>query len=204
MTFAQAKPALIAVAVAAYLGLATAGTMYGAGMLYRAFLKQPTEGVRITTVFEQWDSTTPESKERKKLKFAIGLPAALLFLGVPIAILSAGGRKRELHGSARFANAKELRDAGLMVDDGIVIGKHAGKFLHFAGKQSVLLSAPHEAARASASWCRTCWPGRTARWSWTSSPRTSRSPPAFVRSTGKTCTRGLRLPKMAGRIAGIL
>ncbi|MCY7288386.1 MAG: type IV secretory system conjugative DNA transfer family protein, partial [Cryobacterium sp.] len=80
--------------------------------------------------------------ERKRLYLAIGIPAGALFFFVPMFLLMLGPKRRELHGSARFANRMEISKAGLRGDRGIVLGKHEDKFLTLGGQQSVLLSAP--------------------------------------------------------------
>ena len=50
--------------------------------------------------------------------------------------------RRALHGSARWANDREISKANLVQDDGIVIGKHKSEILRFPGQQFVLLAAP--------------------------------------------------------------
>lgn len=57
----------------------------------------------------------------------------------------------EIYGNARFANDNEIKKAGLLPDKksrqnnkypSILLGKYKGKYLHFAGQQFVMLSAP--------------------------------------------------------------
>jgi type IV secretion system protein VirD4 len=71
--------------------------------------------------------------------------ASLVVYFVPIYVVLNGmlqKHRRALHGSARWANDKEIRQAGLVQDDGIVIGQHKGEVLHFPGQQFVILAAP--------------------------------------------------------------
>ncbi|MGV0999575.1 MAG: type IV secretory system conjugative DNA transfer family protein [Fluviibacter sp.] len=71
--------------------------------------------------------------------------ASLVVYFVPIYVVLNGmlqKHRRALHGNARWANDKEIRQAGLVQDDGIVIGQHKGEVLHFPGQQFVILAAP--------------------------------------------------------------
>lgn len=73
----------------------------------------------------------------------------LVFAGLGAAVLMP--KKRELHGSARFATTPELLKAGLLEPDkatdsypSIIVGKlaEAGKFLLYRGQQFMFLAAP--------------------------------------------------------------
>lgn len=84
-----------------------------------------------------------EHGEREKV-----MKLALICLGLVGAVL--GGlivfllqqKPRALYGDARFANDKEIRDAGLMTDDGLIVGEHKGRYLTSPGQHHVLLAAP--------------------------------------------------------------
>ena len=66
----------------------------------------------------------------------IGLPLALKFKPKP----------QPLYGEARFANHKEIKQAGLLATKGIIVGKlkllFNKHYLQFSGQQHVLMSAP--------------------------------------------------------------
>jgi type IV secretion system protein VirD4 len=78
------------------------------------------------------------------------LPYATLTLAgaclVRIAIKGSGKAKSTLHGSARWANRKDLQRAGLLGNDGVYVGgwKHRGvtHFLRHNGPENVLVYAP--------------------------------------------------------------
>lgn len=140
--FSSGQKWAIAVGVCLYLAAATLGTLYGSAATYMLLHKKRPAGIEATTMVDFWDAYSGDPQERKKLKLAIVLPAIGLYLLLPLLIVAAGRKQRELHGSARFANRKEVQDAGLMGEGGIVIGKFQGKYLNFTGKQSVVLSAP--------------------------------------------------------------
>lgn len=90
----------------------------------------------------------------KKLK-GFGVIAMIVSIGLPGLLFGLVGyaalapKKRELHGSARFANRQELVKSGLLEPDkaddefpSIVVGKVEDKFLLFRGQQFMFLSAP--------------------------------------------------------------
>ena len=62
-------------------------------------------------------------------------------------------RKRSLHGDARFATRREVREAGLLDGEGIVLGRwgglgpFGGRFLMLPGQQGVALSAHPRAGK---------------------------------------------------------
>ena len=80
---------------------------------------------------------------RIRLAGGLGFGLPLLVAAVPAYLLLRPGR-RSLHGRARFANLVEIARHGLFTDSGhgIVVGRHSGRLLRFAGQQSVLLAAP--------------------------------------------------------------
>jgi type IV secretion system protein VirD4 len=51
-------------------------------------------------------------------------------------------RRRSLHGDARFATHKEIKDRGLLNGDGIIIGKMGEQYLSIPGQQGAILAAP--------------------------------------------------------------
>ena len=137
-----AKRVLIALGVATYLGATSAATVYGSAALYMLFHKQRPAGITAGTMSAFWSEHSADPKERKKLQLALMVPPFVLLLLVPMGIAAATQKRRELHGSARFASAIEVRDAGLLGGQGIIVGKYRDKFLTLPGKQSVMLSAP--------------------------------------------------------------
>lgn len=138
----KVKRWFIGAAVVLYLVAATLGTVYGSAALYQLFHKQAPHDIELTTSYAYWLGTEGDVRERKKWMLAIGLPAGLLFLVIPIALFSIAPQRRDLHGSARFAREDEIRKAGLYPEHGIILGKHRGQFLMLDGAQSVILSAP--------------------------------------------------------------
>jgi type IV secretion system protein VirD4 len=92
-----------------------------------------------------------ETKQEK----GAGVAALMASIALPILMFGFLGwavlvpKRRELHGSARFANEIELRKAGLLQPDtlddpypSIVVGKRGKQFLLFRGQQFMFLAAP--------------------------------------------------------------
>lgn len=58
-------------------------------------------------------------------------------------------RRRSLHGDARFARRSEVAAAGLLGDDGIILGRLGRRCLMLAGQQGVALAAPPRAGKGT-------------------------------------------------------
>jgi type IV secretion system protein VirD4 len=138
----KAKRAALAAAALLYVAGAAAGTAYGSAALYQLFHKMRPTNLHLTTTYRYWEMAADDKAEQKKLFLAVFVPTAVLFFAIPMAIASIGPKRRELHGSARFANRMEISKAGLLGDRGILLGQHEGQYLILPGQQSVLLAAP--------------------------------------------------------------
>lgn len=146
---ARIKRCAIAMGVVAYLGAATLGTAYGSAALYQLFHKRRPHDLTLTTTRDNWRASANDPRERKKVALSLGVPAAALFLMLPMLALGIGPTRRELHGSARFANRMEITKAGLKKGNGIILGKHEGQFLMLGGSQSVKVSAPTRSGKGA-------------------------------------------------------
>jgi type IV secretion system protein VirD4 len=51
-------------------------------------------------------------------------------------------KPRALHGNARFATRREIAAAGLLANDGFILGEYGRRYLMLAGQQGVALAAP--------------------------------------------------------------
>jgi type IV secretion system protein VirD4 len=92
------------------------------------------------------DATSPLAKDApfliRKLKTAAVL-AGLAAYGIPLLVwLSNLKPKKKLHGDARFATQDEVRKAGLLWPEGILVGKQGSRYLYFRGQQFVMVAAP--------------------------------------------------------------
>lgn len=143
------KKVAIAVLVLVLLAIASIfGTLYVASVLLVKYLSLGEVSPHVSLAFEltRLDDKKLQGFGVIALLFSIGLPA-LLFGLVAYAVLVP--KKRELHGSARFASPQELIKSGLLEPDkpddkfpSIVVGKTGDKFLLFRGQQFMFLAAP--------------------------------------------------------------
>ena len=71
--------------------------------------------------------------------------------GTVLVLLSAAAllipRRRPLHGEARFATRREIASAGLLGDEGIILGRIGRRCLMLRGQQGVVLAAPPRAGK---------------------------------------------------------
>ena len=83
----------------------------------------------------------------KQTQFWLGLSLLLGFvpIGLPL-ILKFKPKKPALYGEAKFASQQQIKQAGLLGQTGIIVGKQQGllqkQYLQFSGQQHVLMSAP--------------------------------------------------------------
>ena len=121
--------------------------LWFAGMFWLAAIHRNPLGADLWTWLDAWGRVSagiyPQAEQDRLIRSLFY--ASLLVYFVPLYVVLNGmlqKHRRALHGSARWANDKEIRNANLVQDDGIVIGKHKGEILRFPGQQFVLLAAP--------------------------------------------------------------
>ena len=83
----------------------------------------------------------------KQTQFWLGFSLLLGFIpiGLPL-VLKFKPKKPALYGEAKFANQQQIKQAGLLGQAGVIVGKQQGllqqQYLQFEGQQHVLMSAP--------------------------------------------------------------
>ena len=142
------KKIFIAILVLTVLALGSiVGALYLAGFLLVKYLSLGISS-DLSTAFQlaKFGSKKEQGFGVIALALSIGLPV-LVFGGLGFAALMP--KKRELHGSARFANRMEMVRSGLLEPDkpddkfpSIVVGKSGKDFLLFRGQQFMYLAAP--------------------------------------------------------------
>ncbi|MCU0895953.1 MAG: type IV secretory system conjugative DNA transfer family protein [Burkholderiales bacterium] len=138
MTRSDAAPPSTA-RVAAALVVALVVTLYAAGYFLLWSLKlPPLEASPLTLpryAYHYW----PRPEVRARIVWS-GLGALAIVSG--LGALALWPRSRSLHGDARFAVTREIRNAGLFAEQGILLGAYKGRFLTLPGQQGVILAAP--------------------------------------------------------------
>jgi type IV secretion system protein VirD4 len=81
--------------------------------------------------------------DRPEIRRAVLICSALGVGGMGVAALTALlPKQRALHGDARFARRQELVSAGLLGNDGILLGEAGRRYIVLPGQQGVALAAP--------------------------------------------------------------
>ncbi|MBB5730903.1 type IV secretion system protein VirD4 [Sphingomonas prati] len=133
------KTAVVVCAVIVFVALASVIAVF----IALAALKQLNSHISITAIpsfvwYYRYDPML-------QMWFGRGFFLASLLLG--LAALVMFKNSKSLHGEARFANAKEIEAAGLRSDNGILLGKFAGRWLTTNAEAHVLLEAPTGAGK---------------------------------------------------------
>lgn len=127
------------------MGVVLAGVMVGiwnylAGRIF-VRLASVSAKVDMTTLYTYWHYYGSNPNVARELYMAMGIAAAICL--APIVFLVVLSReKRSLYGDARWAKPGEIKKAGLLGEDGILVGAYKGKYLMFGGSQHVMLAAP--------------------------------------------------------------
>lgn len=147
MTANKPHPMAYVIMALLFLPIMAAGSLYVAGMGFLMFSDMPVAGASFGTWLSYWEHYSHVPSINKKLQLSM-LAGVGICVVIPVfAVLMASGKKRALHGAARFANDAEIRKSGLLTDKGVMVGKHKGKYLMFPGQQFVILAAPTRAGK---------------------------------------------------------
>jgi type IV secretion system protein VirD4 len=117
---------------------------YVAAVLFLLLNKADPRQADVTRLLHYWTLYADDPPLRRKLLASIVLSGIGLLVVLPAALVAAARQRRPLHGNARFANAAEIRRAGLLGGTGpnILVGRYGRSFLALPGQLSVMLSAP--------------------------------------------------------------
>lgn len=138
----KAKTIALTVFAAAWLGAGAWALRYAAGGVYLAVHKTDPRKVQAETWQEYWADYKDDPKEKKRLQVSMGVAAFGIF-GLPLILLAVAlSKSRSLHGDARWATGSEVREAGLLAEQGLILGKLNGKFLMMNEPKFVMLVAP--------------------------------------------------------------
>lgn len=133
--------------------LALAGGFYIGAIVFTDWLSLTKTEPSVGLLFKYWQlNKLPEAMFFPlMISTIVSVLLGLIPLIVVMLALILGKPKRELHGSARFANDMEIRQAGLLQTPkeqekqkfpDILIGKHKGKYLRWFGNEFFELDAP--------------------------------------------------------------
>lgn len=129
------KAGLIVALISAAIGL----WVYLAGGIFLMTYEHKFEEATLLTLYQYWYYYGAAEQVQKRLLISGGGSLALLLLPLLLFVTPA---KRSLFGDARFATRIEIKQAGLLGDKGLIVGKLGNKYLLFDGEQHVIISAP--------------------------------------------------------------
>lgn len=112
---------------------------YLAGYLFLWSVKENPRHASPLTIARYSYYFSSREHVRTRLIVASGAGAALVILTGGAFLLP---RRRSLHGDARFATRREIAAAGLLSDQGVVLGRVGRRCLMLRGQQGVALAAP--------------------------------------------------------------
>ncbi|MBT2320789.1 type IV secretory system conjugative DNA transfer family protein [Variovorax paradoxus] len=123
----------VALLVAAIVGL------YVAGYAFLMAMKLPPQNATLLTIHQYWEAYGDRPDVRRTLIATLCGSQGLMLGLVGVAMLP---RRRPLHGDARFAARREIEQAGLLNENGIILGRLGRRYLVLPGQQGVELEAP--------------------------------------------------------------
>jgi type IV secretion system protein VirD4 len=130
-------PSLFRITVA-LLAAAVVG-LYVAGYAFLVAMKLPPQDATLLTIHHYWKAygELPDVR-RTIIATMVGSHGMMVGL-VGFAMLP---RRRPLHGDARLATRREIEQAGLLDENGIILGRLGSRYLVLPGQQGVELEAP--------------------------------------------------------------
>ena len=120
--------------------------LYLAGFAFLVLIKADPRAATLLTLPRYAHYYGEREDIRRRLWVSAGLGVALT-LAPGVALLLP--KRRSLHGDARFATRREIARAGLLGDDGIILGRLGRRCLMLPGQQGVALAAPPRAGKGT-------------------------------------------------------
>lgn len=119
--------------------LAVVAGLYASGYFFLwAIHAKPQDASPLTVIrYRYYYSDRPELRRPLAWSSCAGF-GLVIVAGVLLSI----PRPRSLHGEARFARRHEIKRAGLLGEQGIILGQIGIRYLTLGGQQGVLLAAP--------------------------------------------------------------
>lgn len=133
------------------------GAIYLSNFIFVTMAKIPMDVYGYNTIWQYHQVYGQINAVKQSIYISLGIGFLFVFLMNTIILVGLfGKKKRELHGSARFANNMEIRKTGFLPtiaqekklknkfpsEPAIIIGKHKNKFLQFFGNEFVSIGAP--------------------------------------------------------------
>lgn len=125
--------------IAAVLIAAAVLWCYLAGIIFLAIHNKNTASVSLFTLYEYWYYYRNTGNVLDWIYFSGGIAGLVTF--APFLLLLSPN-KPGLYGDAKFAKLADIKKAGLLGEEGLIVGKLDRKYLMFGGQQHAIISAP--------------------------------------------------------------
>lgn len=142
------KRVALIIGLVAYIFAAALGSEVMAGYVFALLNKRLPVDFQWNFFIDCWKFHSHESVQLKRLIVSLAISTGVVFGGPAVLVINATTKRRELHGSARFAYPREIKKAGLDSRKGIIIGKFRGRYLIVGGETFVLMAAPTRSSKS--------------------------------------------------------
>lgn len=128
--------------VGLYISVGLLAADYLAGALFYVTNRTMPVDLSLWTWPDAWETYHEDPVQRRRLQIGAAVGLGLMVLVPAMVWLVHRNRRPSLHGDARFASRSEIRTAGLLGTEGIIVGKDGRRFLLYPGQEFVLVAAP--------------------------------------------------------------
>lgn len=115
--------------------------MYLSDAFFLAFNKQNQNNASVFSLLQYWRyyRATPDDVVPFTLYLAMAVSGIIIV--VPVVLIALPAREK-LHGDAKWAKTRDIKGAGLLTGEGIIVGMHKGQYLTHASTEPISLTAP--------------------------------------------------------------
>lgn len=138
LAFLLNRPWGKSILAALLLFLLGAGLNIAGAIFLIKFGKNPDDATPLT-LYQYWYYYKSDPKVLMWIQYSGAIAFLIVILPFLIFLMPS---KKKLFGEARFAKHHEIKKAGLMADQGIIVGRYANRYLMFGGQQHAIISAP--------------------------------------------------------------
>lgn len=115
--------------------------LFLSGIVFLVMVSKDPNQAQLLTLYQYWYYYRAVPGVLNKIYQSGGIGLTVVSLPILLMLIPSGSRNK-LFGDARFASATEIKKAGLLGNEGIIVGSYGGKYLMFGGQQHAIISAP--------------------------------------------------------------
>lgn len=114
--------------------------LFLAGAVLLTALNKNPNNASLLTLYQYWYYYRENAAVLSLIYKACAIALAIVLL--PLLVIFLAPSKKKLFGEARFAKRYDIQKAGLLGDNGIIVGQLGSRYLMFGGQQHAIISAP--------------------------------------------------------------